>query len=57
MLADMARRHDDPASGPPDLVLGDDGAFHEMVIDPEEGLRPISDAELRALFPEDGETE
>jgi hypothetical protein len=38
------------------LVIGDDGKFHEMVICPEEGLRLVSDAELRALFPEDGET-
>lgn len=57
MLANIARRHADPASGPPDLVLGDDGEFHEMVIGPEEALRPISDAELRALFLEDGETD
>lgn len=57
MLADIARRHDDPAGGLPDLVRGDDGVFHEMVIDPEEVLRPISAAELRRLFPEDGETD
>jgi hypothetical protein len=58
-LADIARRHNaDQQEGVTSyLVLGDDGEFHEMVIRPEEGLRPISDAELRALFPEDGETE
>jgi hypothetical protein len=27
------------------VVLDDDGAFHEMVMRPEEGLRPIPDAE------------
>lgn len=52
MLADLAQR-DDSDGGPCYLMLGDDGAFHEMVIDPEEELRPISDAELQALFPEE----
>jgi hypothetical protein len=58
VLADIARRHDpgQQEGGTSYLVLGDDGQFHEMVIRPEEGLRPISDAELRALFPEHGET-
>jgi hypothetical protein len=58
VLADIARRsdHPHPEGDTSYLVLGDDGEFHEMVIGPEEGLRPLSDAELRALFPEDGET-
>jgi hypothetical protein len=57
MLADIDRRDDaSDGGGETYLVMGDDGAFHEMVIHPEEGLRPISDEELRALFPEDGET-
>jgi hypothetical protein len=58
-MADIARRgeHASEGGGATDLVMGDDGVFHEMVIRPEEGLRPVSDAELRALFPEDGETE
>jgi hypothetical protein len=58
MLTDIARRSDppNPEGSASYLVLGDDGAFHEMVIGSEEGLRPLSDRELRALFPEDGET-
>ena len=57
-LADIGRRHDcEQQEGSTSyLVLGDDGEFREIVIDPEENLRPKSDAELRELFPEDGET-
>jgi hypothetical protein len=51
MLADIAPRDDESGEGRESyLVMDDDGAFHEMVIRPEEGMRPISDAELRALY-------
>jgi hypothetical protein len=55
VLAYIARRHNsDQQEGVTSyLVLGDDGEFHEMVIRPEDGLRPVSDAELQALFPEE----
>ena len=58
-MADIARRQGETSDkdSATYFALGDDGEFHEMVIRPEEGLRPLSDAELRALFPEDGETE
>ena len=59
VLADIAGRQGETSDkdSATYFVMGDDGEFHEMVIRPEEGLRPVSDAELRALFPEDGETE
>jgi hypothetical protein len=58
VMADIARGGDHAPDGRSAtyLVMGDDGTFHEMIIDPEEGLWPLSDAELRALFPEEGET-
>lgn len=58
VLADIARRRDpDQQEGSTSyFVQSEDGAFHKMVIRSDEGLRPVSDAELRALFPEDGET-
>src|SRR4051794_15327708 len=38
MLADIARQsvHPHPEGGTSYLMLGDDGTFHKMVIDPEE---------------------
>jgi hypothetical protein len=57
VMADIARHgdHRSEGSGATYLVMGDDGAFHEVVDGPESGLRRLSDAEVRALLQEDGE--
>jgi hypothetical protein len=54
VLADIARRLD-PASdadSATDLVMGDDGTFHEVVHGPASDVRRLSDAEILAILRE-----